>query len=185
MMSRLTPLAVCRVGLGIAALGLIMDKWLRARWEPAGTWPWIVFAVVGVALAAALSRANRRSLEPDLDAEWRVYCHLVRPLILAQRPGLLDWNNPADGSSAARLDVRLRTIAAMMLRDRGVDLWGPCAAGWCAGLAAIAIWRAAEAVPIWAFSFPLAGLVAGPLFSVFWRYAAFRKVERMALDHRR
>ena len=172
--------AVGGAALGVAALGLLIEILRGARWESVSVFAWLGFAVLGATLAVVLARAERRTGTEDREIEWRVYCLLLRPVILAERPGLLDRNLLADRGARERLDIPPRQMVATILRERRTDLWGPGAVGWCIGLVALISWRVAVGPEVWTFALPLMGFVLGPVAWAYWRIAVYLRVERAA-----
>ena len=102
---------------GAAVMGLVclgLDYW--AHRGGVSTWlivAWAACACAGAGLGLAHRRVELRTPEPSLDIHWRVYCLLIRPIILVEQPGLLDRNLKDDCSEAAA---------------RGPGRWPRCAA---------------------------------------------------------
>lgn len=145
-------------------------------------WHWLAMGAAGSALAIETARARRDERSAEREFEWRAYCLVVRPLILRDRPGLLDRNHAADrgpddtGAGEHRLSVEA------VLRNRGVDLWAPAGIGWACGSLAGLIWRFAAGPQPWFLALPVGAAVAGTAAWSVFRSSVFRRLHRLARD---
>jgi len=140
---------------------------------------WLGVGAVGVALVFALARSRRRSGRGDREIDWRAYCLVIRPMILAERPGLLDRNLAA--ASIERQNSPLGTVDVFRDVDP-VHLWLPAAVGWALGAVPLLLWHFAVGAQWWMFLLPPAGTILLPFGWGLFRLAAYVRVERAARE---
>jgi len=139
---------------------------------------WIAITGLGVGLAFAVSAAVRRPPAVSKEIEWRAYCLLVRPLILAKKPGLLDRNLGVDiGAEEPRINTKPELPT--LLLGSPIDLWLSAYAGWGIGTAAVVIWHHTVERSAWCFLMPVVGAVVAPFFWCIGRKAIFVRMERV------
>jgi len=165
---------------------LVLD--LRGGGDPLWTKiGWLAFSAVGVALALGCRRAARVTAPADPEVQWRVYCLLIRPALLAEFPGLLDRNLRDDRSESESLVVKPAAAVQLMYADRGDDFWSSALWGLWIGMAGGLLSRLyLSAVPAtWSFALPVAGMAAGPIMWALWECWAFAHVWRKVSGWRR
>ncbi len=139
---------------------------------------WIGIAAIGATLAWGVARAQLRIRPADIEIEWRAYCILLRPLILNQRPGLLDRNRHE--SIATDVELRMgpgRTLIAIVC-GHPISLWMPATLGWGAGSVGVMIWRGEADFIVWCFGLPILGILLAIPFWCLVRLVVFRRVEK-------
>jgi hypothetical protein len=125
---------------------------------------WLAYALVGIGLTLGLRRAERSPVRHDPELNWRVYCLVIRPILLGESPGLLDRNHPNDLSAREQIEVRPSEVCSNIFRDRGADFWWSSIIGLWLGLSGLLLghfWLRLSIIWIWPL--PAAGLVMGPL----------------------
>lgn len=165
------------ISLAAGVICLAVDRWLTGADVP--TWraaAWLVCAGIGASFSLLIGRAEQKKVDVDRDIHWRVYCLVLRPVVLAERPGLLDRNLADDKSDQEQLLVRPSESFRGMVRDGGADLWWSGALGLWGGMLVLLIsrWFTNSAPATWMLLIPAAGIVAGPLAWAFWQCAAYR-----------
>lgn len=117
----------------------------------------------------------------DNETEWRAYCRYLRPIILVDRPGLLDRNNPTvyrDGEPDA--EKRLIPLLTTLVRARGIDFWCSCIAGLWAGLLVALLVRRfwLESEVSWTALLPFGGYLIGPVLWSAWHVVVIQLARR-------
>lgn len=141
---------------------------------------WIGVAALGVALAFVLTGAFKHIEPANREIEWRSYCLLIRPILIAERPGLLDRNLRDDHGIDERLETGFGRAMMAMLRGRRIDLWRGAAVGWGIGTAALVILRVKFGLGNWPFAAPIIGIALVPFGWCSFKLAAFSCALRSA-----
>jgi hypothetical protein len=160
--------------MGLACLGL--DYW--AHGGGVSFWlivVWVACSIVGIGLSLVHRWVERKTPEPSLDIHWRVYCLLIRPILLAEQPGLLDRNLKDDKSATERIVVRPVSTLRGMVAERGADFWWALLIGlWGGMLVALTVRLLFEPKePLIVLLFPLIGSLLGPIVWTLWQCFAF------------
>jgi len=98
-----------------------------------------------------------------LDLEWRAYCLVVRPAIVAHRPGLLGITVRREVEEAHRVALVLAKPLAHIRWIRPDEMWAAATAGWSLGAVSLLILRAIGQLGYWPFVLPMLGMVGAPL----------------------
>jgi hypothetical protein len=138
---------------------------------------WIALTGLGIVIAAFLADAQRRSQRIDNELEWRAYCLLLRPLILADRPGLLDRNRAIQTLKDELLVRQKGAVLKAVVRAHGISLWGPAALGWGCGTAMLVAARISEGPRVWAFGIPVLATALCPAAWCLFRLMVFRRMK--------
>jgi hypothetical protein len=160
--------------LALGGLGTLFERLSSASTLPDGWWAvWPVCGGLGAALAC-FRRSQPRKDDPE--SQWRVYCWLVRPVILAEKPGLLDRNLAADRGQFDR--IRLSPASALR-HAASEDLGTAALIGLWVGMIAAATLRLVVDAPGWGLAaLPVVGALAGPIVRSFGQWLAYRWVMR-------
>lgn len=175
---RWVAMGLVLLAIGVACFGLAVELWPGSNASTMALW--FAVAMPGAALAAILMRAQRQAPPLDGEIEWRVYCWLIRPVILVEKPGLLDRNHPADRGMAEAMNIRPTEVLGAMLRERRATFWGSAALGWSVGVLVLIACRLLWPANPWVFALPLLGMVLAPFIWWIGRICAFRRVARTA-----
>jgi len=136
---------------------------------------WLGCAWVGTALHWLLRQ--RPPPPPDRDTEWRVYCALVRPLILLRYPSLLDRN---------RKDAEHRLVVGVSSMRQSFQVTASHARRELVVAALAGLWIGAALVPVLHYFahvamvgltvLPVASAALAPVVWTMWRWYALRLV---------
>lgn len=149
-----------------------------------GPWPlspvvWLAYLAAGFALAALAVRDAAHAVRASRETEWLIYCHLLRPVVLAEAPGLLD-RNLAAARPASLLDWRPRFAFTDFLRMRGTAFWTALALGGVAGMIALTAILVAGGSGLAGCGLPAASALVALGAVHFYRHAAYRRLEQEA-----
>jgi hypothetical protein len=75
---------------------------------------WFFWATISAAIVLLVRNRERDEAAPSREAEWQVYCTLFRPIILEQRPGLLDRNLACPAPEPRLFRPTMRDSAALL-----------------------------------------------------------------------
>lgn len=139
---------------------------------------WLGVTSLGAALVFALVRVQRQPSPSSREIEWRAYCLLIRPMILAERPGLLDCNL-ATGSNEGKQEIAAPAVTNLLRGIRPINVWLPASVGWGVGAAALIFWNFVFGAERGVFVLPLLGSFLGPLVWGLFRLSAYVRVERL------
>lgn len=142
---------------------------------------WFGVIGLGLVLMCSLVRAHGQSRQGSREIEWRAYCLLIRPLILAEHPGLLN-RNLAGESKINPQAIPVPAVADILRGSRPINLWLPASAGWSVGAASLVCWQSLGGAPRWVFVLPLLGSCLGPLAWGLFRRSAYARVKRLVRD---
>jgi hypothetical protein len=160
-------------------IGPVLDDWVgSAQWQ---LWIWCGYTLLGAGLALVLRSAERRTIAVDRETYWRIYCLLFRPILMSEKPGLVDRNQIDDRSAHERLAIRPMLSLRTMLCEGSVDLWWSSILGLWSGMLGLLVAKVCLA-PVslgWAIGLPLGGIVLGPVSCVYGQRAAFLWVLRV------
>ncbi len=102
---------------------------------------------------------------------------VIRPVILVERPGLLDRNLATE--TIGRNNVPVAAFGDMFCDVRQINLWLPAAVGWGIGVAFLVFLRFLFSTEEWLFILPLLGSILFPLgWGLFrrWTYGRLKRV---------
>jgi hypothetical protein len=166
---------------GLVALAI--DACLRNGSLPLLLWVgWPACSCAGVAIAFGLKNSDRDQRSTEFELQWRIYCLLVRPMILADNPGLLDRNLAVCRETVGELALTSLTSVQTVVKESRPKLLRSALVGLWFGMAVLLALRLSDHGQIgWTISLPVAGGVLGPLVWTSWQWVAFKVVSR---DHR-
>jgi hypothetical protein len=173
-----------RILLSVSAtasvLGLFLVPWPGSGQAfPPFLFFWLGSAVLGMILSFGLRRAEQAPIQHDPELNWRVYCLVLRPILLTENPGLLDRNLPTDRSAHETAVVRPVEVCRSIYLDRGADFWWSSILGLWLGMFVLLLghlklgWS-----PTWLWILPLTGLALGPILWSIIQWTAWHVARR-------
>ncbi len=164
------------VAAGFVGLGL--DVWMNRGALPGWLWfSWPALSACGASLSLT-KRLHEDAGPRHRELHWKVYCLLVRPIILAERPGLLDCNLPVYLAPLSILaDTPLRSVRSLM-SGRGEQFWRAAFTGLWSGMAGLLLIRSQSVESPYSLLLPLGGMLAGPVFWGIGQWIALKSIAR-------
>jgi hypothetical protein len=150
------------LSLFISGLCYFLDP-TRSHWIDLLVWPGAFLLSIGPIWH--IRRQERRPFRIDAETEWRAYCLFLRPIILAEQPGLLDRNLASPATVTGQILPRPFYLLKEQIKTQGLDYWWSALGGiWGAMILLLILHYLLVEPGRWlAFSFPIAGLLVGPL----------------------
>lgn len=170
------------ISVGVGVVGLMLDTYTAAGEVLPGIMAWGAFSLLGIILAFILRRAERRNHPVDHEIHWRAYCLLLRPVVLVEKPGLLDRNLADDEGSQEQLELTPLSSFRYMLRERGADFWWSGGVGILSGMLGIILWHrlSPRLFSKWEVALPLCGMLIGPAVWALIQYTAYWLARRQS-----
>jgi hypothetical protein len=176
------PMFFGTLAIGIAVCGIGIE-WQHTL-SLSAAWPWLGIATIGAIFAILIARDRRRASPLNHEQEWRAYCLVVRPIILRDRPGLLNRNLASDQSVENEIAIGYSSTVQAMFRERSSEFWIAAGAGWAIAATLILTWRIAAGWTEWLLTLPVAGVVVGPVAWGIFRLTVFRRLRRITDSER-
>ncbi len=165
------------IAAGFVGLGL--DVWLNRGILPGWLWfGWPALSACGVGLSLTRRLHEETGGPRHRELHWRVYCLLVRPIILVEQPGLLDRNRPVYQAPLVNLaDSPFRSVRSLM-SGRGGQFWRAALAGLWLGMGGLLLVRSQAVDNPYALLLPFGGILVGPTVWGLSQWLALKAVIR-------
>jgi hypothetical protein len=155
----------------VSTASLLLDSPFE-HWVDVASWSGYFFLTAGPIWY--IRRQEKHLGEIDAETEWLAYCRFLRPLILANHPGLLDRNLELSACIHDEIHASPVLTRPKFFVERGADYGWACLLGiWCNMIALLVLRHAVENPGrIWSL-LPVVGFFVGPIAWALWQNTVY------------